>query len=428
MNTFKQNITGLVCEGACFHRLADKLPNTEKPPRGGAYGTGSAPERQQAKKMNKTTKQALIFLGSTHFLIHVYSQLLQASLPVIRQQYGLSLTEASLLVSVPMLLQILLYIPTGIMADRRANIVLAGSFIATVLGALLVPNSGDYLHLLVSFTLISIGSTLYHPPALKATSELEDENKGFAMGVQNAGGSLVYSAGPLMYSLLLPLYGWRIGYYLWAPLLVAAAFYSYRYISHIRQDNKSITRGSIRDLITKQFSLLVIGGALTDATFICISTYITTYFTESRGISPGLAGLIFGVGPLLGIIGSVFGGGLGDRIGRRGGFLMVLVGMGGALALIPLTGNILLSGIFYVLWRSIYSASMPLVNSLIADKTSVKNRSLGYSVYSIVSNLFGAAIPPLVSLVLEVSSLEYLFPVSIGLLIPVVMIMLFQKN
>jgi MFS family permease len=373
--------------------------------------------------VKKETRQALIFLGSTHFLIHVYSQLLQASLPVIRQHFGLSLTEASLLVSTPLLLQVLLYLPAGIMADRRANIVLAGSFIATVLGALLVPNSRSYPHILISFTLISIGSTLYHPPALKATSELEDENKGFAMGIQNAGGSLGYSAGPLLYSLLLPLYGWSIGYYLWTPLLVLAALYSYRYISHIKQEETK-NKGSILDITDKRFALVLLGGALTDATFICISTYITTYYTESRGISPGLAGLIFGVGPLLGMLGSVLGGGLGDWMGRRRGFLLVLIGMSLALALIPLTGSVLVSGIFYVVWRGFYSASMPLVNSLIADNTAIENRSLGYSVYSIVSNLLGSAITPLVSLVLEASSLELLFPLSIGLLVPVALMML----
>jgi FSR family fosmidomycin resistance protein-like MFS transporter len=314
------------------------------------------------------------------------------------------------------------------MADRRVNIVLAGSFIAIVLGALLVPNSRCYLHLLISFSFISIGSTLYHPPALKATSELEDENKGFAMGIQNAGGSLGYSAGPLLYSLLLPLYGWRIGYYLWAPLLVVAALYSYRYISRIKPAETSGTKGSIRDIVTKQFTMVVLGGSLTDATFICISTYITTYYTESRGISPGLAGLIFSVGPLLGILGSVLGGSLGDRIGRRGGFLLVLSGMGVALALIPLTGSVLVSSLFYVVWRGFYSASMPLVNSLIANNTVVDNRSLGYSVYSILSNLLGSAITPLVSMVIEASSLESLFPISIGLLLPVALIMLFLKR
>lgn len=378
--------------------------------------------------MKKETRQALIFLGSTHFLIHVYSQLLQASLPVIRQHFGLSLTEASLLVSTPMLLQVLLYLPAGIMADRRTNTVLAGSFIATVLGALLVPNSCSYLHVLISFTLISIGSTLYHPPALKATSELEDENKGFAMGIQNAGGSLGYSAGPLLYSLLLPLYGWRIGYYLWTPLLVVAAFYSYRYISHIKREETKNSKGSILDIANKRFALVLIGGALTDATFICISTYITTYYTESRGISPGLAGLIFGVGPLLGILGSVTGGGLGDRMGRRRGFLLVVVGMGLALALIPLTGSVLVSGMFYVVWRGFYSASMPLVNSLIADNTAIENRSLGYGVYSVVSNLLGSVINLLASLVLEASSLELLFPLSIGLLVLVTLMMLLKRD
>jgi MFS family permease len=49
--------------------------------------------------------------------------------------------------------------------------------------------------------------------------------------------------------------------------------------------------------------------------------------TLSRGISPRLVGLIFGIGPLLGVLGSVLGDGLGDKIDRRTGFLLVVIGM-----------------------------------------------------------------------------------------------------
>ncbi len=207
-----------------------------------------------------------------------------------------------------------------------------------------------------------------------------------------------------------------------------AALYSYRYISHIEHAEKTTATGSIRSLATRGFILVAISGALTDATFYCITTYITTYYTEVRGISPGLAGVIFGVGPILGILGSVLGGGLGDRVGKRGGFLVVIAGMGGALALIPLTGSVLVSSLFYVVWRGFYSASMPLVNSLVAENTGVDNRSLGYSVCSIVSSLVGSTIPPLVSLLVEANSLNTLFPISIGLLVPVALILLLIKK
>jgi FSR family fosmidomycin resistance protein-like MFS transporter len=374
--------------------------------------------------MKQETKQTLIFLGSTHFLIHVFSQILQATLPVIRQQYGLTLTEASLLVSIPMLLQVLLYIPVGYMADRKANLVLSASFIATALGALLVPNASGYIHLIAAFSLISLGSTLYHPPALKATSEIPGDKKGLAMGLQNGGGSLGYSAGPLLYGLLLPFYGWRISYYLWVPLIAFAALYSYRFISHTRTQPGDSPRESLKGLISKRYLLVITGGALTDAIFIGISTYITTYFTEVRGISPGLAGVIFGVGPLLGILGSVLGGSLGDRVGLRSGFLFVLVGMGVSLALIPLTGSVLVSSFFYVVWRGFYSASMPLVNLMIADTASSDSRSLGFSVYSIASSLVGAAVPPLFSAVILGASMGALFTISIALFVPVAVIML----
>ena len=147
--------------------------------------------------MEKETRSTLVFLGSTHFLIHVVSQLLPVIIPILRVELGISLTEAGLLVSIPLFVQTIFYLPAGVAADRRGAAVLALAFIITALGAIIVPSAGDYATLLAAFILIALGSTLYHPPALRATSELPGEKKSLAMGIQNAGGSLGYAAGPI---------------------------------------------------------------------------------------------------------------------------------------------------------------------------------------------------------------------------------------
>ena len=74
------------------------------------------------------------------------------------------------------------------------------------------------------------------------------------MGIQNAGGSLAYSAGSVLYSLLLSIYGWSIGYYLWTPLLVLVTFYSYRYISHIKHGETKRNIDSILKIVNRQFA------------------------------------------------------------------------------------------------------------------------------------------------------------------------------
>ncbi|MCX6656875.1 MAG: MFS transporter, partial [Candidatus Bathyarchaeota archaeon] len=139
----------------------------------------------------------LFFVGSTHFLIHVLSQLLPAVLPVIRSEMGLTLTEASLLISIPLMVQVFFYLPVGFVSVQHGVLLLTLSLVLTAAGAVVIPFAGSYGIILLGFGLLGLGQTMYHPPALKVAGDTESKNLGLAMGVQMAGGSLGSAVGPI---------------------------------------------------------------------------------------------------------------------------------------------------------------------------------------------------------------------------------------
>jgi FSR family fosmidomycin resistance protein-like MFS transporter len=374
------------------------------------------------------------FLGSTHFLIHVFSQLLPAILPVIRDELSISLMQASLLVSIPLLVQVVAYIPAGVISDRHGALVLAASFAVTALGALLVPKADGYPLLLIAFGLIALGSTLYHPPALKATSDVDPSKMSRTMGIQTAGGSLGYSAGPILLGLILPVWGWKTAFYVSIPFTLLAAVYSYFFMKKLRSTldaprrEASYTRDAIKSLLAPYFLIVVLIGAFADATFVNLSTYITTYLTDVRGISAGLASVIFGLGPLAGILGSLGGGVAGDKLGKYRSMGIVLLFMAIMIGFIPQSPSLIVVSALYIVYRGLYSASLPLMNSLIASHSCIENRSLAFSVCFVVSNIASAFAPSVTSILVENKGISTIFPLSVISLIPSMALIIYLQR
>jgi MFS transporter, FSR family, fosmidomycin resistance protein len=130
----------------------------------------------------------LFFIGSTHFLVHVLSQLLPAVLPVIRSEMGLSLTQASLLISIPLMVGVFAYLPVGFISKKNGTLLLVLSLVLIATGGLIIPSASSYAVILLGFGILGLGQTMYHPPALKVAGDVEPKKLGLTMGVQMAGG------------------------------------------------------------------------------------------------------------------------------------------------------------------------------------------------------------------------------------------------
>ncbi len=88
------------------------------------------------------------YLLSSHFVIHVFTFLLPVLLLPFQEELGISLVQLSLLSSIPKLLNVLIYIPSGVMSDRYPSQTLTASFAITVIASMLIPSSTNFPELI----------------------------------------------------------------------------------------------------------------------------------------------------------------------------------------------------------------------------------------------------------------------------------------
>jgi FSR family fosmidomycin resistance protein-like MFS transporter len=377
-----------------------------------------------AERKGSSNSVYLAYLASTHFIIHVYTMLLPVLLLPLQEELGVSLVQVSLLVSIPRLLNVFIYIPAGVISDRYPSLVLTGSLVVTAAGAILVPLSRSFPLLLLGFTLLSVGSTLYHPPSLRMASEYDPKRMSLAMGIHNVGSNLGFSAGPLLLGYMMVASGWRDSFYVWAVLTVAMAALSYRYtrgnhrMRAVDSAGSLSLAGGLRSLLTRGFLLVILMSTFVEMTFNILVTYVPAYFTVGMGMTYSLTSMITGIGPLAGLVGSFLGGLAGVRYGNYKMAIVVLVASGAILFVFPGLTALWLVVAVYGLYRCLQAAFMPLMNSMIADNSDSRSRSLGFSLNFVVLNLFGSLSTTAASMLIEAYDTSVIFPLSIVLLIP----------
>ncbi|MBC8462910.1 MFS transporter [Candidatus Bathyarchaeota archaeon] len=374
----------------------------------------------------------LAYLASSHFVIHVYTFLLPVLLLPFQDELGISLVQLSLLSSIPKLLNVLIYIPAGVISGKYPSRTLTASFVVPVMGSLLIPLSNDFMSLLLGFTMISIGSTLYHPPSLKMASEYSTTKVTTAMGIHNMGSSLGFAAGPLLLSIFMDRSSWRHSYYVWTVLTVLMTFVTYRYtrgtLKGAETDRSYNVFSGIRNILSKDFLLVVAISTLVEAIFSILVTFVPAYFTIEMGLSYSLTSFISGIMPLTGLAGSFLGGYSGDRFGiyKTGVFTMAALAV--LLAIFPSMNTLVLAAGVYGLYRCLQAAFMPILNGMITGHSSRENRSLAFSFNFVLVNLLGSISTTGISYVIENRGTPVIFPISIALILPVIALLLWLQR
>jgi MFS family permease len=98
-------------------------------------------------------------------MIHVYTQIIPALIPVLKNELGITLVQASYLLSIPLLVNVIAYLPAGIISDRYGSKIMSVCFLITGIGASIIALSNNFQILGVGAVLLGLGSTLYHPPS-----------------------------------------------------------------------------------------------------------------------------------------------------------------------------------------------------------------------------------------------------------------------
>lgn len=277
-----------------------------------------------------------VLLIAAHATNDSFGSMLAAMLPTLQLRFGASETMLALFVATHSFSSSVTQPLFGAVADRigRRTSVAAGVITSSVVLSLMGVAPSPWL-LLLLLLLGGLGSAAFHPAGTGIARETAGGNKGLALGLFSAGGTLGIAVGPLVIGVFI-INGWLT----WTPLLMVpglilgALLYLLLPASFDARDpGRPHAKLFDLELFLGPIGLLTLAGILRSISWVGFNSAAPLWLVHARGLAnddPTVFWTLatFGVA---GGVGGIAAGLLEGRIGRQ-----ALVSGTMLLALVPL--------------------------------------------------------------------------------------------
>ena len=324
----------------------------------------------------------LIALSLSHCLNDLLQSLLAASYPLFKEDLALRFGQIGLITLVYQMAASVFQPLAGLFFDKRPFVwSLPAGMCFTLVGLLNLAFASNLHWVLVSVFLIGVGSSILHPEASRITSLASGGRRGFAQSVFQVGGNLGGSFGPLLMALLVAPYGrHNIAYFAivaFVAILVmipVCRWYKaylrrvkWRPANAVRHAPMPLPHGrtffAIAILLTLIFSKYIYMASL--------SSYYTFYLMHKFGVSVQQSQIFLFVFLLATAAGTLMGGPIGDRIGRKYVIWMSILGTAPFSILMPhvsLAWTVVLSFCVGFMLSSAFPAILLYAQELLPNK------------------------------------------------------------
>ena len=271
----------------------------------------------------------LLALSGAHLLNDLISSMIPAMYPLLKEVYRLDFTQIGLITLAFQVTSSLLQPVLGYVMDHRPwPYAMVAGMAATLSGVIGLACAGDYAMVLVSAAMVGLGSAVFHPEATRMARHAAAGQQGFAQGIFQIGGHAGYATGPLLAAMVVVPRGqtsiaWMSVVALAAMVLMAwtGARYSELRRSQIAATKKhqAATAEPIlpaRPVLLAMAVLIVLllsKNAYTSA----FTSYYTFYLIEQFGVTVQVSQVMLFLYLVVGALGVIIGGMVGDRIGRH---------------------------------------------------------------------------------------------------------------
>ena len=373
-----------------------------------------------------------VFFGYTHLSHDLCTGLLTALLPLIKESLGLNYLQSGILLSAYTITSGLSQFPGGWIGDRwRRNIVIAVGLGGISLMSVAVGLSPAYYPMLFILVVMGIFTGAYHPSAVSLLSGYYDESKrGKVIALHMAGGSIGYAMGPILGGLIAELWGWRFAFIILAlpalsavPLLLKK-FRQQEPVTHEPTTDDSTTQQPIqRGLsifqVLKPIAIIFILTVSTQLVAGSAMAFIPIYLVDKHNIAPGYAAMMLGIIRGAGIVGSLFGGWLSDRWGRKNAIFLSLVATGPVLYLLTILSFNAGLIVVFILFGMFMYMRQATVQPLLMDSVPAYLRATVFGIYFGLSMEGMSLVQPVAGHFMDIFGIAEVFTVialiSVGL-------------
>jgi FSR family fosmidomycin resistance protein-like MFS transporter len=351
--------------------------------------------------------QALLgTLTAAHFSHHVTNSLLNPLLPSIRDAFGLSYAQSGVAVSAFALSAGLANAPWGLLADRLGSrTVIVGGLLLMGAVSVALATAGAYWQLLAFLVLMGIVSGSYHAPAAALIARtFSPRVRGAVMGMHITGGHLSFFAAPALAGFLVMQSGtWRTPYLAFAIAPVALGTLLWLVAPRVQERTPPGDRfAAFREIgrVFRDVGPIVSLSVVFQFGLAAVLAFLALYFVDSRGISPALAAVLFGVPQLVGIVGSPVGGWLSDHVGRRNVIVGALTLLGPAIFALTVVPNEALVPVLIV-FGLLWAMRSTVTETLVMDSAPPGRRATVLGAFYLANAEIGGLGAPLFGLLAE---------------------------
>ena len=270
--------------------------------------------------VNNHDRHQMFLLTMGHFFSDFYNNFLPGLLPTMIAGFGLSLTTSGFLVMVYAFTSSILQPLFGYYIDKSGSsrLLLLTLPISAVFicAAGLAPNIPT---LFLFITLAGLGSALFHPLGTSMMGKITPlEHKGLTMAIFIGCGNVGVAIAPAIVIYLIFHYGINSLLWMIAPaLLLTAIYYSYKThhipIAVARAKKQPSTPAWYKSAGILKLNVVM---GLRSWAQVAVPTFLPVWIVQ-QGQSPTLAATMITVFLSGGAIGSVAGGYIGDKLGRK---------------------------------------------------------------------------------------------------------------
>ncbi|MEG0234456.1 MAG: MFS transporter [Hafnia sp.] len=335
------------------------------------------------KPVNRTSFSILGAISVSHLLNDMIQSLILAIYPILRGEFSLNFAQIGLITLTYQLTASMLQPLIGMYTDKHPkpySLPIGMGF--TLAGLLLLSVAPSFEIVLIAAALVGTGSSIFHPESSRVARMASGGRHGLAQSVFQVGGNFGSSLGPLLAAAVIAPYGQgNIAWFSLAALLAIVVLLqvSKWYQQQTRQSKgkpKGHSNVKVLPRRTVVISLSILLVLIFSKYFYLtsISSYYTFYLIHKFGVSVQSAQIHLFAFLFAVAAGTIIGGPLGDKIGRKyviWGSILGVAPFTLALPYASLYWTGVLTVIIGVILASAFSAILVYAQELIPGKVGM---------------------------------------------------------
>ncbi len=327
----------------------------------------------------------LLWLSLAHFFNDAFQSLVSAAYPVLKESLSFSFGQIGIIAFTYQICASVFQPAFGVLFDKhpRSWYLMAGT-LSTMTGLSLLAFAGSLAPVMVAVAFIGLGSSIIHPEASRLTHYASNGRHGLAQSVFQVGGNLGGSVGPLLAAAVIAPYGQR--YILVFAGIAVVSFITKEPIARWCRERAGTMRSHrgpgpvvhrVRLPKKKVYFSLGILLVLIFSKYVytaSLSSFYTFYLIEKFGVTTQQSQLFLFAYLFAAAAGTLLGGPIGDRVGRKYVIWASILGTAPFALLMPyanLAWTCVLSILIGLILSSAFSAILVYAQELLPTKVGL---------------------------------------------------------